>query len=107
MKSIPFILPLVTVPLSMVHAEKREKAEMPQSPNVIFIYADDIGYGDLSCNGAKTICTPHVERLAAEGVRFTNAIVPRLRVLLPGMRCLPGSMPGAGRERVLPTVMQG
>ena len=39
---------------------------MPQSPNVIFIYADDIGYGDLSCNGAKTICTPHVERLAAE-----------------------------------------
>ena len=73
MKSIPFILPLVTVPLSLVHAEKREKAEMPQSPNVIFIYADDIGYGDLSCNGAKTICTPHVERLAAEGVRFTNA----------------------------------
>ena len=47
--------------------------EHPQRPNVIFIYADDIGYGDLSCNGAKTISTPHVEQLAAEGVRFTNA----------------------------------
>lgn len=41
-------------------------------PNVVFIYADDIGYGDLSCNGAKTIKTPNVEKLAARGVRFTN-----------------------------------
>lgn len=42
-------------------------------PNVVFIYADDIGYGDLSCNGAKTIHTPNVERLASMGIRFTNA----------------------------------
>lgn len=41
-------------------------------PNVVFIYADDIGYGDLSCNGAKTIHTPNVERLASMGIRFTN-----------------------------------
>ena len=41
-------------------------------PNVIFIYADDIGYGDLSCNGARTIKTPNVELLANQGVRFTN-----------------------------------
>ena len=44
-----------------------------QRPNVVFIYADDIGFGDLSCNGAKTIHTPHVEQLAARGLRFTNA----------------------------------
>lgn len=42
-------------------------------PNVIFIYADDLGYGDLECYGAKNVKTPHVNRLAAEGVRFTNA----------------------------------
>ena len=71
MKSIPLILPLMALPFSG-NAEKRA-AEVSQTPNVIFIYADDIGYGDLSCNGAKTISTPHVERLAAEGVRFTNA----------------------------------
>jgi len=41
-------------------------------PNVVFIYADDIGFGDLSCNGAKTILTPNVDILASQGVRFTN-----------------------------------
>lgn len=42
-------------------------------PNVIFLVADDIGYGDLSCNGANTINTPNVDKLAKNGVRFTNA----------------------------------
>lgn len=44
-----------------------------ERPNVIIIYADDVGYGDLSCNGTRTVETPNVERLAREGVRFTNA----------------------------------
>lgn len=44
-----------------------------QQPNVIFIYADDLGYGDLSCYGAVNIRTPNVDRLADEGLRFTNA----------------------------------
>jgi arylsulfatase A-like enzyme len=43
-----------------------------QKPNIVFIYADDIGYGDLSCNGAKTIKTPNVDKLSKQGVRFTN-----------------------------------
>lgn len=42
-------------------------------PNIIIIYADDVGYGDFSCNGSSTVRTPNVERLASEGVRFTNA----------------------------------
>lgn len=42
-------------------------------PNVLFIYADDIGFGDLSCNGSRTVHTPNVERLARQGIRFTNA----------------------------------
>lgn len=42
-------------------------------PNVLIIYADDLGYGDLECYGAKNVRTPHVNRLAAEGVRFRNA----------------------------------
>jgi arylsulfatase A-like enzyme len=44
-----------------------------EKPNIILIYADDIGYGDLSCYGATAVQTPHVDRLAAGGVRFTNA----------------------------------
>ncbi|MGC4036695.1 MAG: sulfatase-like hydrolase/transferase [Chitinophagaceae bacterium] len=44
-----------------------------QKPNVIYIYADDLGYGDLSCYGATKIHTPNVDRLATEGIRFTDA----------------------------------
>ncbi|WP_194775350.1 sulfatase family protein [Pararhodonellum marinum] len=41
-------------------------------PNIVFIFADDLGYGDLSCYGATDIATPHIDRLAAEGIKFTS-----------------------------------
>ena len=41
-------------------------------PNIIFIMADDMGYGDLGCYGQTIIQTPHIDRMAAEGVRFTD-----------------------------------
>ncbi len=44
-----------------------------QKPNVVFIYADDLGYGDLSCYGATKINTPNLDKLAKQGIRFTNA----------------------------------
>jgi len=44
----------------------------PTRPNIVFIYADDLGYGDLSSYGATTIRTPNIDRLAAEGSRFTS-----------------------------------
>jgi arylsulfatase A-like enzyme len=42
-------------------------------PNVIYIYADDLGYGDTSCYGATRIKTPHIDTMAREGIRFTDA----------------------------------
>lgn len=45
-------------------------------PNVILIITDDLGWGDLSCYGAQEIQTPHIDRLAAQGQRFTNAYAP-------------------------------
>lgn len=42
-------------------------------PNVIFIYADDLGYGDVSCYGATKISTPNIDALANKGLMFTNA----------------------------------
>ncbi|MFN5963233.1 MAG: sulfatase [Verrucomicrobiota bacterium] len=41
-------------------------------PNVIIIYADDLGWGDLGCYGAPAVRTPHLDRMAAEGMRFTD-----------------------------------
>ncbi len=44
-------------------------------PNIVLIVADDLGYGDLACYGAKDIATPHLDRLAREGTRFTGFAV--------------------------------
>ena len=46
-----------------------------ERPNVVVIFADDLGYGDLGCYGSKTIATPRLDRMAAEGVRFTDFYV--------------------------------
>lgn len=42
-------------------------------PNIIYIMADDLGYGDLGCYGARKIATPHIDRLASQGLRLTDA----------------------------------
>ncbi len=66
------------------------KATAPKRPNIIFIMADDLGYGDLGCYGQKKILTPHIDRLAAEGMKFTDfyagytVCAPSRSVLLTG-----------------------
>ena len=65
-------------------------AASPQKPNIIFILADDIGYGDLGCYGATLVKTPHLDSLARAGCRFTDAhttastCTPSRRSLLTG-----------------------
>lgn len=44
-----------------------------ERPNIVLIYSDDVGYGDLSCYGASRVRTPNLDRIAAQGVRFTDA----------------------------------
>lgn len=48
-------------------------AQTTSMPNIIIIYADDLGYGDVGCYGATRLSTPNIDRLARQGVRFTNA----------------------------------
>ena len=47
----------------------------PEKPNILLIFVDDLGYGDPGCYGGTDIQTPNMDRLAAEGVRFTDAHV--------------------------------
>ena len=49
------------------HAPQTERA-----PNIVFVLVDDMGYGDLGCMGSKDINTPNIDRLASEGVKFTD-----------------------------------
>jgi len=75
-KNIPgkwSILCLWLLLASLLHAQQGDKAMAQKRPNVIFIYTDDLGYGDLSCYGATRISTPNLDRLASQGIRFTNA----------------------------------
>ena len=44
-----------------------------EKPNIVLLYADDLGYGDTGCYGATRVPTPHIDRLAKEGLRFTDA----------------------------------
>ncbi|MEZ4905301.1 MAG: arylsulfatase [Spirosomataceae bacterium] len=44
----------------------------PNKPNIIYVMADDLGYGDLSCYGQKKFQTPHLDRMASEGIRYTD-----------------------------------
>lgn len=57
--------------LATINAYAQEQ-ETPARPNVILLVADDLGYGDLGCYGAKNVETPNVDALAQSGIRFTN-----------------------------------
>ena len=60
--------------LATITAQNHAQTQAPaKPPNVVILYADDLGYGDVSCYGAKAVQTPNIDRLAAAGLRFTDA----------------------------------
>jgi arylsulfatase len=66
----PFLLSILSISLSDILPFF--SAKNTENPNIILIYMDDLGYGDLSCNGALGYTTPAIDKLAAKGMRFTN-----------------------------------
>ncbi len=105
--------------LAVVCAVGANAAE--RRPNIVFLLADDLGYGDLGAYGQKKIRTPHLDRLAKEGMRFTqaysghNVCAPARCVLMTGLHPghayirenrggvgIPGSGGGEGQEPVPP-----
>ena len=65
---------LATILLSSFYVFGQKKTNY--KPNVIILFADDLGYGDLSCYGAQDVQTPNIDALAKEGMRFTDFQVP-------------------------------
>lgn len=66
------LLTLFFITLACTAIGQSTKKPRKNHPNVIYICADDLGYGDLSCYGATKISTPNLDRLAANGIRFTD-----------------------------------
>jgi len=80
------LLPALVLAFFFIHSNEAGAA----APNIILIFVDDMGYGDLGCYGNKLHKTPHIDRLAAEGKRFTSfyssgaTCVPSRRGLMTG-----------------------
>lgn len=72
----PLLFPALALTTGLLACSSGNSTEKPRrnsdKPNIVFIIADDLGYGDLSCYGQKLFQTPHIDRLAAEGIRFTQ-----------------------------------
>src|SRR4051795_11062438 len=78
-----------------------------KQPNIVIILADDLGYGDLSCYGHPSIRTPNLDRMAAEGMRFTDFYVaacvctPSRTALMTGRLPIRSGMAGSEKRRVI------
>jgi len=77
-------------------------------PNVIFIMADDLGYGDLGCYGQTQLRTPHIDRMASEGMKFTDfyagstVCAPSRCVLMMGQHLGHAYIRGNGKDNIEP-----
>jgi arylsulfatase len=102
-----FFAVLITLTSFQVYAQSGKQ------PNFIIIFADDLGYGDLSCYGHPTIYTPNLDQMAAEGMRFTqfyvgaNVCTPSRAALLTGRLPVRNGMYGKERGVFFPNSASG
>ena len=88
--SWPLLCALVPLCLTGASAAGAQAVASDHKPNIVWIMADDIGYGDLGCYGQRRIATPNIDRLATEGTRFTQfyagcaVCAPSRNVLMTG-----------------------
>ncbi|MEE4256646.1 MAG: arylsulfatase [Bacteroidales bacterium] len=91
MKRTNLLLLLLSLAVFWAGCRSEKEKESKNPPNIIFILADDLGYNELGCYGQEIIQTPHIDRLAAEGMRFTQhyagspVCAPSRSVLMTGL----------------------
>ena len=104
----------------LVIATPTSRAFQPRKPNIVFILADDLGYGDIGPYGQRQILTPNLDRLAAQGLKFTNAYAgaavcaPSRSVLMTGLhtghtavRANAGTIPIRDEDVTVAEVLRG
>ncbi len=97
---------LLALAISGCKSKSGSLIDKKTTPNIIYILADDLGYGDLACYGQKKFATPHLDQLASEGIRFTRhysgctVCAPSRSVLLTGLHT--GHTPIRGNQEVQP-----
>ena len=103
---------LLSAPVAAMKAVKKEQNKSRNgAPNVIYILADDLGYGDLGCMGQQKILTPNIDHLAAEGMLFTqhyagNTVsAPSRSALLTGLHT--GHTPIRGNKSIVQVECRG
>jgi len=100
------IVIIAALGLTMCAPKKVAQEESLVKPNIVYILADDLGYGDLSCYGQTKFSTPQIDRLAAGGMRFTqhysgsSVCAPARSSLLTGLHT--GHTPIRGNKEVRP-----
>jgi arylsulfatase A len=103
MKNTLLLLVTLTLASGQIGAAATASA---RPPNIIYILADDLGYGDLGCYGQKKFATPNIDRMAREGLRFTSfyagctVCAPSRSALLTGQHT--GHTPVRGNAEVMP-----
>jgi arylsulfatase A len=103
MRRLTMVFNLLTaLALSIALSNRAEAGPEKRPPNIVFMLADDVGYDDIGCYGAKKIKTPNVDKLAKQGMRFTSYYAPHA-VCTPTRAAL---MTGCYAQRVgLPAVL--
>ncbi len=99
LRKIKFLIPIGLLLLSSC-LNKQQSHE--KQPNIIIFYADDLGYADLGCYGAKGVKTPNIDRLAAGGIRFTDAHCSAATCTPSRFSLLTGSYAFRQKARILP-----
>jgi len=106
-RPLTYLTAALFVFIPALQAEKQQE----RPPNIVVILADDLGYGELSCQGQTHFATPHIDRLATEGVRFTdfyagNTVCSPSRASLwtgrhPGHASIRGNQSMVGKDPVV------
>lgn len=91
-----------TAGASLLSTSVFSQRAIQKQPNILVILADDLGYGDVSCYGAKHISTPNIDRLAKEGLRFTNGFATSATCTPSRYALLTGIYPWRKKAAVLP-----